>query len=81
MAERSENIEEERKAREEKQGSLKGLFSQTKEINMEITDLNTEKKLFEADIDKIQRQKDSIIKNMYCKKLMKFADTERLIED
>merc|ERR1712083_748990 len=43
-AERSEAIEEDRKVREEKQGSLKGLFSQIKEHNEEIKDLMDEKK-------------------------------------
>merc|ERR1712146_516688 len=38
-AERSEAIEEDRKLREEKQGSLKGLFNQIKEHNEEIKDL------------------------------------------
>jgi len=44
-AKRSEAIQEERKARDEKQGNLKGLFNQTRDLNLEITDLNDEKKL------------------------------------
>merc|ERR1711988_1631180 len=56
-AERSEAIEEDRKLREEKQGSLKGLFNQIKEHNEEIKDLMHEKKLTEDDLDKISREK------------------------
>merc|ERR1712151_538191 len=80
-AQRSEAIQEERKARDEKQGNLKGLFSQTKELNHEITDLNDEKKLFEADIDKLQRAKDVIVKQMYGKKMMSLRACESMIEE
>merc|ERR1712125_254877 len=67
-AERSEAIEEDRKLREEKQGSLKGLFSQIKEHNEEIKDLMDEKKLTDVDLDKISREKETIIKTMAGKK-------------
>merc|ERR1712125_42521 len=67
-AERSEAIEEDRKLREEKQGSLKGLFNQIKEHNEEIKDLNDEKKLTDVDLDKISREKEAIIKTMAGKK-------------
>merc|ERR1711988_339644 len=59
-AERSEAIEEDRKLREEKQGSLKGLFNQIKEHNEEIKDLMHEKKLTEDDLDKISREKKEL---------------------
>merc|ERR1711904_171714 len=62
-AERSEAIEHDRKEREEKQGSLKGLFNQVKELNDEINDLRDEKKLKDDDLDKLSRQKEQIVKN------------------
>jgi len=71
-ADRSEAIDEDRKNREEKQGSLKGLFNQIKEFNEEIKDLMHEKKLCEDDLDKISREKDLIIKGMAGKKMWSY---------
>merc|ERR1712146_513380 len=71
-AERSEAIEEDRKLREEKQGSLKGLFNQIKEHNEEIKDLMEEKKLTDYDLDKISREKEQIIKTMAGKKMWSY---------
>jgi len=71
-AERSEAIDEDRKNREEKQGSLKGLFNQIKEHNEEIKDLMTEKKLTESDLELLSRDKDLIIKGMAGKKMWSY---------
>merc|ERR1711957_411885 len=70
--ERSEAIDEDRKNREEKQGSLKGLFNQIKEHNEEIKDLMTEKKLTESDLELLSRDKDLIIKGMAGKKMWSY---------
>lgn len=48
---------------------------------MEITDLNTEKKLFEADLDKFSRNKDQIIKGMFGKKLISLNTCENKIAE
>merc|ERR1712151_1003454 len=80
-AERSEAIEEDRKAREEKQGSLKGLFSQIKEHNEEIKDLMDEKKLTDVDLDKISREKETIIKTMAGKKMWSYNACQDRIDE
>merc|ERR1711939_778466 len=80
-AERSEAIEEDRKLREEKQGSLKGLFSQIKEHNEEIKDLMDEKKLTDVDLDKISREKETIIKTMAGKKMWSYNACQDRIDE
>merc|ERR1712083_686847 len=80
-AERSEAIEEDRKVREEKQGSLKGLFSQIKEHNEEIKDLMDEKKLTDVDLDKISREKETIIKTMAGKKMWSYNACQDRIDE
>merc|ERR1712084_158074 len=80
-AERSEAIEEDRKAREEKQGSLKGLFNQIKEHNEEIKDLMHEKKLTDEDLDKISREKEQIIKTMAGKKMWSYNACQDRIDE
>jgi len=80
-ADRSEAIDEDRKNREEKQGSLKGLFNQIKEINEEIKDLMHEKKLCEEDLDKISREKDTIIKGMAGKKMWSYQHCADRIDE
>merc|ERR1712138_369326 len=80
-AERSEAIEEDRKVREEKQGSLKGLFSQIKEHNEEIKDLMDEKKLTDVDLDKISREKETIIKTMAEKKMWSYNACQDRIDE
>ena len=66
-------LEQGRKLRDEKRGDLKGLFAQTKELNSQISELNEEKKLFECDVEKISKQKDTIVKSIFGKKLMKVS--------
>merc|ERR1711976_968034 len=80
-AERSEAIEEDRKLREEKQGSLKGLFNQIKEHNEEIKDLMEEKKLTDYDLDKISREKEQIIKTMAGKKMWSYNACQDRIDE
>merc|ERR1711976_49032 len=80
-AERSEAIEEDRKLREEKQGSLKGLFNQIKEHNVEIKDLMEEKKLTDYDLDKISREKEQIIKTMAGKKMWSYNACQDRIDE
>merc|ERR1711988_1280323 len=80
-AERSEAIEEDRKLREEKQGSLKGLFNQIKEHNEEIKDLMDEKKVTDVDLDKISREKELIIKTMAGKKMWSYNACQDRIDE
>merc|ERR1711976_523263 len=80
-AERSDAIEEDRKLREEKQGSLKGLFNQIKEHNEEIKDLMHEKKLTDEDLDKISREKEQIIKTMAGKKMWSYNACQDRIDE
>lgn len=78
---RSEAIEEDKKLREETQGSLKGLFKQQKDLNNDITDLSDEKKLYETDIEKLMWKKESVIKGIFGKKLMKPDACKRQISE
>jgi len=79
--EKDESIQAGRKMRDEKKGDLKGLFSQAKELSSSIGDLNEEKKMLEADIEKISKQKDLIVKGIFGKKLIKATECENKIED
>jgi len=79
--ERSVAIDYDRKMRDEKQGSLKGLFNRQKELSNEIGDLNTEKEIYQKDIDRLMYQKDQVIKGIFGKRLMKARECEEQIED
>lgn len=78
---RSKAIDADRQARDEKAGNLKGLFGQVKELNVEITELNDEKKDLEADIERKLYKREQVVKGIFGKKVMKPAECEDRIAD